>query len=369
MVRTVSVRYPAARALSTLVVGPGAVARLGRLARRHLPGAERALIVTDSRVGPLHAAAVRRALRRAGLAVAVVTVPAGERSKSAAQLVRLWNACAAGGLGRRDVVVALGGGVVGDLAGFAAATWLRGVRWIGVPTSLLAQVDSSVGGKTAVDLAAGKNLAGAFHQPALVVVDASLLRTLPARHVRAGLAEVVKMGFATDAGLFRWCERRADALAARDPRALAGAVARGLAAKLRVVRADEREREGGPRTALNFGHTLAHALERVRAYRGVLHGEAVAVGMRAAAALSELEAGLGARDRARLLRVLDAIGLRHRLRGVRARDLVAAMAHDKKRAGARVRWVLTPRLGHASVPRSVGHRSVIAVLVSLGAET
>src|SRR5262249_19370122 len=160
--------------------------------------------------------------------------------------------------------------VVGDLAGFAAATWLRGVPWVSVPTTLLAQVDSGVGGKTAVDLPAGKNLVGAFHQPAGGLIDAGMLGTLPARQVRAGLAEVVKMGMAVDASLFRWCERNRAALARGDRAALAGAAERAVRAKARVVQRDERE--AGPRTALNFGHTLGHALEAALGYRGLLHG-------------------------------------------------------------------------------------------------
>jgi 3-dehydroquinate synthase len=232
---------------------------------------------------------------------------------------------------------------------------------------VLAQVDSSIGGKTGVDLPEGKNLVGAFHQPAGVLVDPATLATLPARHVRAGLAEVVKMGFAVDAPLFAWCERYADELSAGEPRALAGAVARAVRVKARVVRADEREREGGGRAALNFGHTLGHAIEAAREYRGILHGEAVTVGMRAAADLSERLSGLDRGSRVRLEAMLDHLGLPVTMPATPLPALLAAMANDKKRARGEVRWVLTPRIGLASVPRAVPNSLVRAALRRAGA--
>ncbi len=296
-----------------------------------------------------------------------ILIEDGEQAKAWATLDHVVDAMLAARCGRDSVVVALGGGVVGDLAGFAAATWLRGVPWVGVPTSLLAQVDSSVGGKTAIDLPEGKNLAGAFHQPAGVLVDPETLATLPARHVRAGLAEVIKTGFAVDAPLFAWCERHADALAAGEPVALAGAVARAIRVKARVVLADEREREGGARTALNFGHTLGHAIEAARGYRGWLHGEAVAVGMRAAAELSVALAGLPVGERVRLEAMLDHLRLPLRMPPLPLRALLAAMATDKKRARGEVRWVLTPQIGDASVPRAVPNPLVRAALLHAGA--
>jgi 3-dehydroquinate synthase len=264
-------------------------------------------------------------------------------------------------------VVALGGGVTGDLAGFLAATYLRGVPWVDVPTSLLAQVDSSVGGKTAVNLAAGKNLAGAFHQPVGVLVDPDLLRTLPVRHRKAGLAEVVKLGLAADQRLFAWLERHAEALAAGEPQALAGAVARSIRTKSRVVLADEREHEGGPRTALNLGHTTGHALEVVTGFRALLHGEAVALGLRVATALSVREAGLRLEDRIRLEVLLDLFGLPWKLPAVPVGRLLDAMRCDKKRSARTIRWVLTPRIGHASVPRLISGRLVRAALLEAGA--
>jgi 3-dehydroquinate synthase len=358
--------YPGSDTVSRVRMAAGSLAGLGAFTRT-LTGAPRVALVTDLRVGPFWGAAAERSLRAAGISVATLAVPAGERSKRTEVLVGLWRRLAAARIGRGDAIVALGGGVVGDLAGFAAATWLRGIPWIGVPTTVLAQVDSSIGGKTGVDLPEGKNLVGAFHQPAGVLVDPATLATLPARHVRAGLAEVVKMGFAVDAPLFAWCERYADELSAGEPRALAGAVARAVRVKARVVRADEREREGGGRAALNFGHTLGHAIEAAREYRGILHGEAVTVGMRAAADLSERLSGLDRGSRVRLEAMLDHLGLPVTMPATPLPALLAAMANDKKRARGEVRWVLTPRIGLASVPRAVPNSLVRAALRRAGA--
>src|SRR5262245_29983226 len=266
-------------------------------------------------------------------------------------LARLWEEFAAAGIKRQDLVVAIGGGVTGDLAGFAAATWLRGVEWICVPTTLLAQVDSSVGGKTAIDIAAGKNLAGAYHQPLGVLVDPGVLRTLPLRQRRAGLAEVVKTGMAVDAALFAWLEREAESVAAFETAALAEAIARSLRAKARIVARDERD--AGPRTALNFGHTLGHALEAALGYRGPLHGEAVAIGMRVAAALSVRCARLSPHARARCDALLDRFSLPRQMPETPVARLFAHMERDKKGDANGVRWVLTPRVGHASVPRLI----------------
>jgi 3-dehydroquinate synthase len=358
-------RYPGAPAVSRVRIARGALARLGAFTRA-TTAARQVVLVTDTRVGALYAAAAERSLRRAGVAVTRLTVPSGERAKRAAVLERVWEGLAAAGLGRDGAVVALGGGVVGDLAGFAAS-WRRGVPWVAVPTTLLAQVDASVGGKTAIDLASGKNLVGAFHQPAGVLADPDLLATLPARQVRNGLAEVVKTGFAVDAALWRWLESRLGALAEADPAALAGAVSRSVAAKARVVLADERERPGGGRTALNFGHTLGHAVESALDYRRLLHGEAVAVGMRAAAWLSVRAAGLAPEAHIRLEAALDHLGLPVTMPPIALSRLQLAMRLDKKRTRGEVRWVLTPRIGAASVPRPLNPRLVRTALLLSGA--
>jgi 3-dehydroquinate synthase len=238
-----------------------------------------------------------------------------------------------------------------------------------VPTTVLAQVDASVGGKTAIDLPAGKNLVGAFHQPAGVLIDPDTLATLPARQRRSGLAEVVKTGFAVDRALWDWLEPRLDALSVGEPEALAGAVERSIRVKARVVLADERERSGGPRTALNFGHTLGHAIEASLGYKTLLHGEAVAIGMRAAAWLSVRAAGLAPESHVRLEAALDQLGLPVRMPRIRVERLLQAMRQDKKRARGEVRWVLTPRIGDASVPRAVESRLVRAALAFAGAIT
>jgi 3-dehydroquinate synthase len=359
------ISYTTPHARSRVHVRRGALDDLGVLTRR-VTGASRVVVVSDARVAAPYAPRALRSLRRARIAADLVLVPRGERAKQLPVLGSLWERLATLELGRRDALVALGGGVVGDLTGFAAATWLRGVPWVAVPTTLLAQVDASVGGKTGVDLARAKNQVGAFHQPGLVVADPDTLATLPARHRRAGLAEVVKMGMAVDAALFRWAERHASKLRAGDPAALLLAVRAAVAVKARVVRRDPYEREGGGRAALNFGHTLGHAIEAAQGYRGQLHGEAVAIGMRAAARLSVRIAGLPERERQRLEALLDRLGLPRRMRPTPAARLHAAMRLDKKRA-RQVRWVLTPRMGHASVPRPIDRRLVQAAMLEVGA--
>jgi 3-dehydroquinate synthase len=364
--RDLLLRYPGQSAASRIRIASGALDRLGAFTLQ-TTAARRVVLVSDERVAALYAARAQRSLDRAGLAADLVVIRHGERSKRTATLERLWNAFAALALPRSGAVVALGGGVVGDVAGFAAAAWLRGVPWLGVPTTVLAQVDSSVGGKTGIDLAAGKNLVGSFHQPAGVLVDPDLLATLPARERRAGLAEVVKMGMACDARLFAWAERNAAALARGEPRALETAVTRSIRVKAGVVTRDERESEHGRRTALNFGHTLGHAIEAARGYRGVLHGEAVAIGMRAAAALSVRAGVLDAASRERLQRLLDALSLPRRMPPTSLREILAAMASDKKRGARGTRWVLTTRIGHASVPRLISGRMVRAVVLEAGA--
>jgi 3-dehydroquinate synthase len=360
--------FEAARARSRIRIARGGLARLGAFVRETTT-APQVVLVTDARVGALYGGPARRSLERSGIDVRVVRVPNGEMAKRAGVLARLWDAFAAAGLDRGGSVVALGGGVVGDLAGFAAATWLRGVAWVAVPTTVLAQVDASVGGKTAIDLRSGKNLVGAFHQPAGVLVDPATLETLPPRQRRNGLAEVVKMGFAVDRSLWDWLEANLDALDEGEPSALAGAVERSIRAKARVVLADEREAPGGGRTALNFGHTLGHAIEASLGYRGLLHGEAVAIGMRAAAWLSVRVAGLAPESHVRLEAALDHLGLPARMPRVGVGRLLKAMQQDKKRASGAVRWVLTPRIGDASVPRAVESRLVRAALAFAGAST
>ena len=326
----------------------GALDGLGAIAAPLVRGRVAAL-VSDSNVGPLHAARAAAALEAAGFRVSARDVPAGEGSKTPARLAELWDFFHGARVSRQDLVVALGGGVVGDLAGFAAATWLRGVAVLQVPTSLLAMVDSSIGGKTAVDLPSGKNLAGAFHQPAAVVADPALLDTLPAREFSQGLAEAVKYGCIRDAAFFAWFEARAGApFSAADAETL---VRTSAAHKVAVVNEDERE--SGLRATLNFGHTVGHAVEKVLGYGTLAHGEAVALGMVAAAklgeALGETEPGTAARIEALLAALALPTALGRVAPGVSAAALAEAMLSDKKRYGGEIRFVLLDRIGSCRV--------------------
>jgi 3-dehydroquinate synthase len=374
----VHLRVTAGAHPSHIHIAPGALARAGRLARAAGVAAGPCALVSDARVDRLYGAAFARALSRAGFRVRVhVRVPPGERSKSLARVAALYAAFARAGLDRQAAVFALGGGVVGDLAGFAAATWLRGVPLVMAPTSLLAQVDSSVGGKVGVDLPRGKNLVGAFHQPRVVIIDPQALRTLPRRHVRNGLVEAAKVGMALDPALFRLLEAHAAALrggaaGAAGPRAervLAQVIARSVRAKARVVSRDERD--AGERQLLNYGHTVGHALEALGGYRRWLHGEAVAVGMEVAAALAVrrgLLAPAAAERQSRLLRALGLPPARRALAGVSARKLWRAMQLDKKRAAGATRFVLTEEVGVASFGHRVTRSEVIAALQDAGCE-
>ncbi len=359
--------------VSRIDIARGSLAHAGRIARAAgvVPGP--CAVVSDSRVFRLHGAAFGRALRGAGFDVrARVVVPPGERSKSLARVAALYAAFARAGLDRQGAVFALGGGVVGDLAGFAAATWLRGVPLVIAPTTVLAQVDSSIGGKVGVDLAQGKNLVGAFHQPRAVVIDPLVLRTLPRRHVRAGLVEALKVGMVADAALFRLVEARAsDLLAggARGEAAMERVIARAVAAKARIVNADERD--GGRRQLLNYGHTVGHALELVGSYRRWLHGEAVALGMAVAAAVGVRAGVLDARVAQRQAAALRTLGLpapARALAGVSARNVWNAMQLDKKRVAGETRFVLTGGVGVASFGHRVTRAEVIAALQDAGCE-
>ena len=311
----------------------------------------RALLVSDRHVDPLYGAACARRLAARGMRVARAVIPAGESSKSLSQLERLYDTAAGMRLDRSSVVVALGGGVVGDLAGFLAATYLRGVRLIQAPTSLLAMVDSSVGGKTGINLPQGKNLVGAFYQPVEVVADLDTLATLPDRQYRSGLAEVVKCGFIRDAGLLRLLETRADALLRRDPALIEEVVARCCRIKARVVGADEREDR--LRAILNFGHTMGHAVENAAGYGRFLHGEAVAVGMAFALDVSVRHAGLAPRERDRGIALIRRLGLPVRAAGLPWKAVRAGMASDKKNRGGAPRFVLVEKPGSAIIGREV----------------
>jgi len=317
------------------------------------------LVVTDAHVAPLYLERVREGL--AAFSHAAIVLPAGEEAKSLDTTARVLDALAAMGASRDCTVVALGGGVVGDLAGFAAATWMRGVDFVQMPTTLLAMVDSSVGGKTGVNLPAGKNLVGAFHQPRAVIADTATLATLPPREYRAGLAEVVKYGAIGDAAFFAWLEAHVDALNAHDPAALAEAIAVSCRHKAGVVARDERET--GERALLNFGHTFGHAIEAASGYGSVLHGEAVAIGMVLAARASERLGRAPAADTDRLDTLLRKLGLPTTLpAGSDADALLARMRLDKKNVSGRLRLVLWRGIGRAEIVPDVDETSIRGVL-------
>ncbi len=325
-------------------IGAGLYARSGLLTP-YVDG-RRVAVVTNDTVAPLYLDRVRAVL--GGNRPVAVVLPDGEQYKTLATLDRLVGELLNARCDRQTLLIALGGGVIGDLVGFAAACYQRGVPFIQMPTTLLAQVDSSVGGKTGVNHALGKNMIGAFHQPRAVIIDTDTLATLPDRELRAGLAEVIKYGLIRDAAFFDWIEQNLPRLLRRDPDALAYAIERSCRNKAEVVALDERE--SGPRALLNFGHTFGHALETALGYGEWLHGEAVAAGMVAAAELSRRLGWLRDEDCARIAAVIAAAGLPVRLPasvdGARLREL---MCIDKKVAGGRVRLVLLRGIGNAVV--------------------
>jgi 3-dehydroquinate synthase len=322
-----------------------------------------ALIVGDNHVVPLYAQRLHDTLTRAMAALQIDTLvlPAGEAHKNLDAFAQVLDALARIGATRDACVLALGGGVVGDIAGFAAACWMRGIDCIQVPTTLLAMVDSSVGGKTGVDHAAGKNLIGAFHQPRAVIADLDTLATLPDRELRAGLAEVVKTACIGDADFFAWLEAHADALLARDGAALTHAIATCCRFKAGVVERDERET--GERALLNFGHTFGHALETETGYDTLLHGEAVAIGMLLAARLATQLGMAGAADTERLRALLQRIGLPlARPSRLDARALLARMRLDKKNRAGKLRLILWRGIGRAEIVAGVADAAILDVL-------
>ena len=321
------------------------------------------LVVTDENVGAHYVGALEQTLTTAGWTTRAHVLPPGEATKSAEQLGVLYdwalgpaNELDESGLSRQTPVLALGGGVVGDLAGFAAATLLRGLPLVHLPTSLVAQVDSAIGGKTGINHAAGKNLIGAFHQPRLVLADPAALRTLPEREFTSGLAEVVKVALVANASFAGWLADRWDAVLARDPDALPALVHRAAALKAAIVADDERE--AGRRAILNFGHTFGHAIEKAAGYGTFTHGEAVALGMHAALELSRMlrpEADFGAAE-ALVARLPAPPGLR----ALPTDDLLAAMAADKKRSAGGLRFVVLDEIGGARVVEGVAREAVEA---------
>jgi len=354
-----------------VVVGPGLIARAGELTAPFLKR-RRTAVVSDETVWGLHGARLTAALEAAGIAVHPVIVPPGEGTKSFEGLAEVSDRLLALELDRGDVVTAFGGGVVGDLAGFAAAIYKRGVDFIQIPTTLLAQVDSSVGGKTAIDTPRGKNLVGAFHQPRLVLADPDVLATLPDREMRCGYAEVIKYGLLGDFGFFEWLEANGAAVLAREPKALSHAVARSVEMKAEIVAEDETEQ--GRRALLNLGHTFAHALEAETGYgEALLHGEAVAAGMALAFRFSAQQGLAPSQDAGRAAAAIAAVGLPTTLGDVRAQPfdskaLVRHMAQDKKAEGGRLTFILARGLGQAFVAKDVEAAAVTEFLIAEGAQ-
>lgn len=325
-------------------IGVGTLGELGAAVKERT-GASRAFVITVPPVARKWAAPVERSLAAAGLKVKRLVVPDGEGTKNLRQAEKLYDALLAAEADRSCVLIALGGGVVGDLTGFVAATLLRGVAFVQVPTTLLAMIDSSVGGKTGVNVKRGKNLVGAFHQPKLVWIDAATLKTLPRRQLLAGLAEGIKHAAIADAKLFASLERDLERLLALEAEVLLPFLAANCAIKAGVVTRDERE--SGERMLLNFGHTLGHAVEALTRYRGVLHGEAVAIGMAFAARRSE-DLGLAAPGSAvRLVALLARAGLPTELPAFPHRAYLAAVSSDKKRRDERIRFVALRSIGRA----------------------
>jgi 3-dehydroquinate synthase len=351
-------------------VGAGLIDRAGE-AMAPLLKRRRTAVVSDETVWSLHGARLTAALEAAGIAVFPVIVPPGEQTKSFEGLADVSDRLLALELDRGDVVTAFGGGVVGDLAGFAAAIYKRGIDFVQIPTTLLAQVDSSVGGKTAIDTPRGKNLVGAFHQPRLVLADLDVLATLPDREMRCGYAEVIKYGLLGDFGFFEWLEANGPAVLAREPQALAHAVARSVEMKAEIVAEDETEQ--GRRALLNLGHTFGHALESETGYgAALLHGEAVGAGMALAFRFSASQRLCEAQEATRASAAIAAAGLPTTLGEVSrqafdATQLVRHMAQDKKAEGGKLTFILARKIGEAFVAKDVDAAAVARFLQTEGA--
>lgn len=328
-------------------IGAGLLLTAGAWISQRIP-ITHAVVITDSNVVHPHSVTVVDSLVRTGARVDRAVVPAGEATKGVASADELWRLLLEFGADRKSVVVAVGGGVIGDLAGFVAASFARGLPFIQIPTTLLAHVDSSVGGKVGVNLPGAKNMVGAFWQPRGVIIDTDVLATLPEREYRAGLAEVVKYGVILDAAFFEYLEQHVEAIRQRSPDVLRHIIARCCRLKADVVEKDERE-ESGLRAVLNYGHTFCHAIEAVTDYGQFLHGEAVAIGMICASRLAELLGRVDAELTQRQVRLLHELGLPVSLPDLPHDELLAAMQRDKKVEHGRLRFVLPSRLGHVEL--------------------
>jgi 3-dehydroquinate synthase len=330
-----------------IAIDRGLIAEAGQFVAERLD-CRHAAVITDEHVRSLHGDPVAASLTSRGIRADLLTVPAGEKSKCPAEAERLWNRLVESGAGRKTVIVAVGGGVVGDLAGFVAATFARGLPFIQVPTSVIAQVDSSVGGKVGINLPSAKNLVGAFWQPAGVLIDTKVLDTLPEREFLSGMAEVVKYGVILDAHFFEYLEQNVEPILRRDADVLAHLIERSCRLKADVVEQDERE-ETGLRAVLNYGHTFCHAIETVAGYGRFLHGEAVAIGMVLAAQLAERMGRIDASFTRRQRDLLAALKLPVKVTNLDVDELLSAMQRDKKVEHGSLRFVLPTRLGHVEL--------------------
>lgn len=325
-----------------IYIGCGILANIGALCRA-LPLSGSAAVITNTTIAPLYLQKVKAALQFAGYSVNVIELPDGEEFKNSAILEFIYDALISAGLGRDAFIVALGGGVVGDMAGFAAATYLRGIPFVQVPTTLLAQVDSSVGGKTGINHRLGKNLIGAFYQPRLVLIDLDTLDTLPEREYLCGLAETLKYGVALDREFFDYLAKERDALKTRAKDALVQVIAKSCAIKAAVVERDERE--GGLRAVLNYGHTLGHAVETLAGYGTIKHGEAVAIGMAQMAKLSCLRGYATPAEQEMIVELIAGFGLSTLLPDFPAAEYKKIIEHDKKKRDDGVNFIFNRGIG------------------------
>ena len=332
-----------------VLIGNALLDSVGHAIADVLPGRRRAIIISDTTVGPLFAERVQTSLQRVGLDALIHFVPAGENSKSIEQVTNVTEAMMRDGFDRKSFVVGLGGGVIGDLSGFVAAIFHRGIPHVQIPTTLLAMVDSSIGGKTAINTDFGKNLLGAVHQPSLVIDDLDLLKTLPAREFNQGFAEIIKHGIIADAEMFEALRQRKFTTGSE----LEELVKRNVEIKARIVAGDEDDR-AGKRAILNFGHTIGHGIERAGGYRDFFHGEAIALGMVAAARISVKRAGLAANEEKSMEQVLNLYSLPTKLpASIDRAEILNAVTADKKFESGAVRFVVTPKIGSAYLSSDV----------------
>jgi 3-dehydroquinate synthase len=345
------------------LVGSGLIRQLGKQARKHLSG-QTCAIISDGNVGPLFAGRAKRSLISAGFKPTLITIPAGEKSKTLKQVSAICDQMIAAGLDRQSFVIGLGGGVIGDISGFVAAIYHRGIPHVQIPTTPLAMVDSSIGGKTGVNTADGKNLLGVLHHPSLVIDDVDVLKTLPRREFNQGFAESIKHAIIADAKMFKTLQSW-KARSSRQPLVLQSLIKRNIKIKAAVVARDERDRSG-ERAILNFGHTVGHAIERAGNYRKFLHGEALSLGIVAACAVSIKRAGLAPRQRDAVIDLLQRFDLPTRLpKNFPREKIFKALKFDKKFEAGKIRFVVTPRVGAACLRSDVTLEDIHEAINSL----